>query len=69
MQNQISHAELVQKLSKRGEDIIAVVSWLRCPETPPRAWGRQRQVVSRSFQNTTGSVLARFQGFDDQLQS
>ena len=38
-------------------------------ETPPRAWGRRRQLVPRSFQNTTGSVLARFQGFDDQLQS
>ena len=42
---------------------------LRDVETPPRAWGRPRQVVPRGFQNTTGSVLARFQGFDDQLQS
>ena len=53
----------------RGEDLLAVSGSYSAAETPPRTWGRQRQVVPRSFQNTTGSVLARFQGFDDQLQS
>ena len=38
-------------------------------ETPPRAWGRHQQVVVWNSQNTTYSVLTRFQGFDDELQS
>ena len=53
----------------RGEDNARQSAGVHPAETPPRAWGRPRQVVHRSFQNTTRSVLARFQGFDDQLQS
>src|SRR5690606_11752004 len=26
----------------RGEDVVAASHWSRSPETPPRAWGRQR---------------------------
>ena len=53
----------------RGEDASAPSLQPLCLETPPRAWGRHQQVVVWNSQNTTYSVLTRFQGFDDELQS